>query len=81
MTVEVETVELRRLRWRCRRGLLELDILLLRFLDQGYSGLDVSQRQAFSDLLELPDNTLLAYLNNLEQPDDLRLSEMVNFLQ
>jgi len=81
MTVEIETEELRRLRWRCRRGLLELDILLQRFLDQGYSALDVSQRQAFNDLLEIPDITLLAYLNNQEQPDDSRLCEVVNCLR
>lgn len=76
-----ETEELRRLRWRCRRGLLELDIVLQRFLDQGYGGLDERQRQAFNDLLELPDNTLLAYLNKQEQPDDPRLRDVMKGLQ
>lgn len=76
-----ETEELRRLRWRCRRGLLELDILLQRFLDQGYSGLDEPQRQAFNDLLELPDITLLAYLNEQEQPDDARLRNVISAVQ
>ncbi len=73
--------ELRRLRWRCRRGLLELDIVLQRFLDKGYTGLDKHQRQAFSDLLELSDNTLLAYLNKQEQPDDPRLLDVIRSLR
>lgn len=81
MTVEVETEELRRLRWRCRRGLLELDIVLKCFLDDGYAALDVSQRQAFNDLLELPDNTLLACINKQEQPDDSRLCDVIDRLQ
>ncbi len=79
MTVENE--ELRRLRWRCRRGLLELDIILQRFLDNDFSSLDKSQRQAFNDLLDVSDNTLLAYLNKQEQPDDPRLLEILSVLQ
>ncbi|MEE8389030.1 MAG: succinate dehydrogenase assembly factor 2 [Acidiferrobacterales bacterium] len=76
-----QTEELRRLRWRCRRGLLELDIVLQRFLDQGYTGLDEYQRQAFNDLLELPDNTLLAYLTKQDKPEETRLLEVLSVLQ
>lgn len=76
-----ETEELRRLRWRCRRGMLELDIVLQRFLDHGYTGLDEQQRQAFTDLLELSDNTLLAYLNKQEQPEDARLLDVLAAIQ
>lgn len=79
MTTDAE--ELRRLRWRCRRGLLELDIVLQRFLDNDFSSLDKSQRQAFNDLLDVSDNTLLAYLNKQEQPDDPRLLEILSVLQ
>lgn len=79
MTADAE--ELRRLRWRCRRGLLELDIVLQRFLDNDFSSLDKSQRQAFNDLLDVSDNTLLAYLNKQEQPDDPRLLEILSVLQ
>ncbi len=48
-----------RVRWRCRRGLLELDLILARFLERHYGGLDLAQRQAFDRLLEAPDNDLL----------------------
>ena len=76
-----ETEKLRRLRWRCRRGLLELDIVLKRFLDQEYDKLNDGQRQLFDELLELPDNTLLAYLNKQEKPEDVRLRELLTALQ
>ena len=79
--MNIETEELRRLRWRCRRGLLELDIVLQRFLDRGYAGLDEHQRRAFSDLLELSDNTLLAYLNRQEQPEETRLLDVLTAIQ
>ncbi len=73
--------EVRRLRWSCRRGLLELDIVLQRFLATNYDTLSEPDRKAFNDLLELSDNTLLAYLNNLETPTDPRLQVIVKNLR
>lgn len=51
-----------RLRWRCRRGMLELDLLLQGFLDEGYAQLDAAQKENFTRLLELQDQTLQEYL-------------------
>ena len=50
--------EERRLRWRARRGLLELDIVLGRFIEAQYAQLDEAGRQAFEVLLDMPDNPL-----------------------
>lgn len=47
-----------RIRWRCRRGLLELDIVLDRFLQRELDGLSASDLDAFKRLLELSDNDL-----------------------
>ena len=47
-----------RLRWRCRRGLLELDIVLTRFLEKGYADLDARERDVFVALLAHADNEL-----------------------
>jgi antitoxin CptB len=47
------------LRWRCRRGKKELDVLLGRFLDRHLSGLGPAQRAAFERLLALEDEDLL----------------------
>lgn len=59
---------LRRLRWQCRRGLLELDLLLLRFLEQRYSTLNAEEQNAFQRLLEQPDQTLLAWVQGQQVP-------------
>lgn len=50
--------EFDRVRWHCRRGLLELDLVLARFLDSHYPALDARGRETFSALLELADNDL-----------------------
>ena len=48
-----------RIRWRCRRGLLELDLVLERFLARRFDGLDDELRRRFDELLDEPDNDLL----------------------
>lgn len=47
-----------RLLWRCRRGLLELDIVLEHFVVRYFDDLDAESQQQFMELLELPDNEL-----------------------
>lgn len=48
----------RRLQWRCRRGMLELDLLLDSFIEQHFQQLDDGQIMALDDLLNLPDKDL-----------------------
>ena len=50
--------ELERVRWRARRGLLELDIVLGRFIDTCYVKLDETERHVFEEMLDMPDNPL-----------------------
>jgi antitoxin CptB len=59
---------LRRLRWRCRRGLLELDIVLGRFVEQRYPVLDTEQRVVFDELLDLPDTELWDVITGKKEP-------------
>jgi antitoxin CptB len=54
--------ERNRIRWQCRRGMLELDLLLNEFLDTIYPSLDPAARQSFLRLLEQPDQTLQRWL-------------------
>jgi antitoxin CptB len=63
-----ESVELKRLRWRARRGLLENDLLLGRFLDRHGRTLDAAQNQVLLKLLELPDSELLDLLLGRTEP-------------
>jgi len=51
-----------RLRWRCRRGMRELDQLFTRYLDHEYPSASAAERDAFARLLELPDPDLFGYL-------------------
>ena len=55
-------VPLSELKWRCRRGMLELDIFLKKFLQYGYSKLDDQGREDFYELLEYPDQELVEIL-------------------
>ena len=67
-----------RLYWQCRRGMLELDLLLMGFLDKDYARLDASQRQAFERLLGCPDQLLLEYLLGRMTPMDGELADVVS---
>ncbi len=71
-----QTRQLERLRWRCRRGLLELDLILGGFLQERYTGLSPVEQQAFEELLSLPDTTLAACLQGQENPPQ-ELEEIV----
>ena len=53
---------LSKLRWRCRRGLLENDLLIEKFFDQYATGLTVRQAEALGELMDLADNDLLDLL-------------------
>jgi antitoxin CptB len=57
--VQFENRDHDRLRWHCRRGLLELDILLTRFLDQQLLSLTKQELVELDQLLQLQDNDLL----------------------
>jgi antitoxin CptB len=59
-----------RLRWRCRRGMLELDLMLNAFLDQGFEQLDTGEQSVFQRLLDYPDQTLLEMLMGRMVPAD-----------
>jgi antitoxin CptB len=58
------TPELRRLRWQCRRGLLELDFLFNQFLDTRYQQLTLAQQADFVRLLSHSDQDLLYWFTD-----------------
>lgn len=68
--MSVPSSELSRLRWRCRRGMRELDVLLQRYLEERYPHAPEEERQAFEALLEIPDPQLFAYVVKRERPSD-----------
>ena len=72
---------LERARWRCRRGMLELDIVLQRFLDRDYLQLNNQQLEQFERLLDLPDNDLWDLVTGRQVATDSRLLIVLNLLQ
>ncbi|MEO7775601.1 MAG: succinate dehydrogenase assembly factor 2 [Steroidobacteraceae bacterium] len=60
----------RRLRWHCRRGMQELDLLLMRWLDQRWSEASSEQRAVFARFLNLPDPEMEQYLLKRVLPAD-----------
>ncbi len=69
--------EIDRVRWHCRRGMLELDLVLSRFMDAVYGALAESDRVAFSKLLEYPDNDLWDLVSARAEPEDLDVFEIL----
>ena len=63
--------ELSKLRWRCRRGLLENDLLIEKFFNRHEGTLTVSQAKGMGDLMELSDNDLLDLLLQRKEPGEL----------
>lgn len=59
--------EQRRLAWRCRRGMLELDIVLNRFVKEQFDGLTLAEMQIFDEMLELSDNDFWELIQSATQ--------------
>ncbi|MDB5844162.1 MAG: hypothetical protein JWP79_1472 [Polaromonas sp.] len=62
---------LSKLRWRCRRGLLENDLLIEKFFLRFEATLNVRQAKGLNDLMDLSDNDLLDLLLRRKEPDQL----------
>ena len=58
-----------RLRWRARRGLLENDLILTRFLDANEAGMSDVEVDALTRLLDLADNALMELLMGRNEPE------------
>jgi antitoxin CptB len=72
---------LERLKWRSRRGLLELDLVLTRFWANAGAGMTEAEAAALEKLLLLPDNDLLDVVMGRRDVPDASLRDMVGKLQ
>lgn len=75
------TAETRRMLWRCRRGLLELDLVLERFVSASYAGLNPEQKDAFDGLLDKPDNDLLELVCARSESDDPNQKHVLDLIR
>jgi len=74
-------VEMNRLRWRCRRGMLENDLVLQRFLDEHGMELEGARLSAFERLLDYADDELWGIVSGRAECRDPALGEVVRLLQ
>lgn len=70
-------IERRKLRWHCRRGMAELDVLLTRYLDRRGSDMDDVEFGLFRRLLDCEDDTLWRWFTGLAQAPDKELDGLV----
>jgi antitoxin CptB len=66
----------RRMLWRCRRGMKELDVLLERYARAAHGRANAAERRAFAALLELADPQLADYLFGHDAPSDPELARL-----
>jgi antitoxin CptB len=69
MDSAIDPTELNRLKWRCKRGLLENDLFIERFFQEQGDGLTLRHVTGLQPLMDLPDNDLLDLLLARREPD------------
>jgi antitoxin CptB len=69
MDAAIDPTELNRLKWRCKRGLLENDLFIERFFNEQGSDLTIRHVAGLQPLMDLPDNDLLDLLLARREPD------------
>ncbi|KQY51311.1 succinate dehydrogenase assembly factor 2 [Lysobacter sp. Root494] len=74
---EADDAELRRLRWKCRRGMRELDQLFTRYLDREWRQSSEAERAVFLRLLESEDDRLWHWFMGHEVADDVEIQTLV----
>lgn len=77
----LERAALNRLRWRCtRRAMLEMDLLLGKFLDERFSSLNPAQAEAFVVLADMEDLELWPLVNGARECENAIQAEVVAML-
>jgi antitoxin CptB len=77
----MERVRRDRLQWKCRRGLLELDLVLSQFLERQVAAMSASELAAFDELLDYPDTELWDVVSGRSDRFDPRLGGVVSRLR
>lgn len=73
-------VEYKRLYWHSRRGMLELDVLLLPFLEEAYRDLDDADKERYRMLLDCEDQDMFGWFMQRSEPEDADLKRIVRMI-
>ena len=76
--MSADETEIRKLRWRCRRGMRELDQLLERWLDREWRQSPTAQREVFLRLLDCEDDRLWRWFRGHEVCPDVEIAALVD---
>lgn len=76
----VDSTELNRLFWHSRRGMLELDVLLVPFVQEVYASLDEADQARYRKLLECEDQDMFGWFMQRDEPEDADLLRMVRMI-
>ncbi len=80
--MSVTNVELaKRVRWKCRRGMLELDVLISKFFESEFTNLSAEEQELFAAFLEESDPELYAWLLGHEKPEHDRYAGLIEKIQ
>lgn len=71
-------MEYNRLRWASRRGMLELDLILMPFVERAYPTLSESDKESYARLLESEDQDLFTWFLHRQEPEDESLRGIVD---
>lgn len=77
----VDAAEMRRLRWQCRRGMRELDVVLERYLECQYEKDDLPTRRVFDALLRRQDPEIASWILGREQAADPATAALIERLR
>lgn len=72
--------EFKRVGWHSRRGMLELDLILIPFVQQTFATLEGADQQRYIALLAQEDTDIFRWLLRAEQPDDAELRRIVQLI-
>lgn len=72
--------DINRLRWHCRRGMLELDVLLIPFLEGPFAALALEDQRLFERLIEGEDQDLFSWFMRSSVPEDPQFRRIVDMI-
>ncbi|WP_144391407.1 succinate dehydrogenase assembly factor 2 [Pleionea sediminis] len=73
-----EKIDLKKLKWTCRRGMLELDVILVPFVEKHFASLDEQDQRLMLELLEQPDPDLFNWIMGYSRPEDDSFAQLVS---
>ena len=75
--MNIDSIELSKIRWRCRRGTKELDHLLLSYFENHYQDANESGRDYFEEMLSLQDNVLIKMFADPQNIQDKKIQQII----